>query len=402
MTLLCEAALLALCGLWICGFLYLSWTALRLPQFHRLQHAPPAEWPSLSIVIPACNEAATIAGAVESLLRQDYPNFELILVDDRSTDGTGAIVDRLAARDARIRALHVKTLPEGWLGKVHALQRGVEIAKGDWLLFTDADVHFAAETLRQAVGWGVNNRIDHLALAPLAVQRSFILDIVVRTFALLFLIGTRAAGVNRAGSRGFVGVGAFNLVRRACFRRTPGFRWLRLEPCDDVGLGLMIKRAGGRAFFAFAPQHLTVAWYPSVPAMFKGLEKNLFGATADYRGWLTVIETLAIYALATAPAIALFAGLAERRRLLLSAGIAALAIHWIFSFWTATEGWRSRLSLLLAPVGLMMIGAMMVHAAWQCLAQGGIDWRGTRYPLEHLRAGQRVKLSPSSRLFQRP
>jgi len=228
MTLLCEAVLVTLCSLWIFGFLYLSWAALRLPQFHRLQFHPPQHWPSLSIVIPACNEAANIESAVETLLWQDYPNFELILVDDRSTDGTGEIIDRLAARDPRIRALHVRALPDGWLGKVHALERGVEVANGDWLLCTDADVHFADGTLRLAVSWAVKQQLDHLALAPLAVQRSFLLDIVVRTFGLLFLISTRAAGLNRSGSRGFAGVGAFNLVRRACFRRTPGFQWLRL------------------------------------------------------------------------------------------------------------------------------------------------------------------------------
>lgn len=387
-----EFALLALCVLWICGFVYLSWAALRLAQFHRLQFHPPQEWPALSVIIPACNEAANIESAVETLLWQDYPNFELILVDDRSTDGTGAIIDRLAARDRRIHALHVQALPDGWLGKVHALERAVEIAKGDWLLFTDADVHFADGTLRRAMGWAIDRQLDHLALAPLALQPSFLLDIVVHTFMLLFLIGTRAAGLNRPGSRGIAGVGAFNLIRRAVFQRTPGFSWLRLEPCDDIGLGLMIKRAGGRCFFAFAQQHLTVAWYPSVPAMFKGLEKNLFGATADYRWWVTLVQVVWIYTMAAAPIMALFLGLTAKHGLLLYTGLIALALHWAFSLAATTEGWRSRLSLMLAPVGLWMIGAMMAHAAWKCLAHNGIDWRGTHYPLSQLRGGQRVKL----------
>lgn len=387
---LLNLILVGLCGLWICGFLYLFLAALRVPHFDRLPFNPPEEWPLLSVVIPACNEAGNIASAVQSLLRQDYPNFELILVDDRSTDGTGEIVDRLADQDRRVRALHVRSLPNGWLGKVHALERGVEVARGEWLLFTDADVHFAAGTLRQAMAWSVDQRIDHLALAPLALQGSFLLDIVVHAFMLLFLIGTKTAGINRPGSRGFVGVGAFNLVRRASFRRTPGFQWLRLEPCDDVGLGLMIKRAGGRSFFALAQQSLTVAWYPSVPAMFKGLEKNLFGATASYRWWVTAIQVGAICALAAAPALAIILGLGQSTDWVLDMGILALGTHWFFSLMATTEGWRGRLSLLLAPLGLWMIGAMMVHAAWQCLSHGGIQWRGTQYPIAELRAGQRV------------
>ena len=238
----------------------------------------------------------------------------------------------------------------------------------------------------------MENRIDHLGLAPLAVQKGFLLDIVVHTFMLLFLLGTRAAGINRPTSRAFAGVGAFNLVRRAAFQRTLGFPWLRLEPCDDVGLGMMVKRAGGRSFFAFAQQNLSVAWYPSVAAMFKGLEKNLFGSTANYHWWATVINTLALFALAVAPGLAILGGLIEGRHLLYGAGLAALATHWAFSFSAATQGWRSRFSLLFVPFGLTMIGAMMVNAAWKCLVHGGIDWRGTRYPLEQLRAGQRVKL----------
>jgi len=393
MSLLVEVMLLGLCGMWISGFVYLFWAAVRVPEFHRLPFTPLQEWPLLSIIVPACNEAGNITSAVASLLRQDYPNFELILIDDRSSDGTGEIIDRLAADDGRVRALHVETLPEGWLGKVHALQRGVELAQGDWLLFTDADVHFAKGTLRRAMGWAVGERIDHLALAPLAVQRSFLLEVVVHAFMLLFLIGTRAAGINRPGSSGFVGVGAFNLVRRSRFQSTPGFQWLRLEPCDDVGLGLMIKNAGGRSFFAVAQQSLKVAWYPSVTAMFKGLEKNLFGASANYRWWVTVIQASGIFALAAAPAMTTFLGLGQSSNRLLFVGLVALGTHWTFSLVATAEGWRSRLSLLLAPVGLGLIGAMMLHAARKCLANGGIDWRGTHYPLAQLRAGQRVSLA---------
>ncbi len=387
-----EFTLLSLCGLWIAGLGYLFWAAYRVPQFHDLQFTAPRTWPRLSVVIPACNEADHIESAVASLLAQDYPDFEIILIDDRSTDGTGEIVDRLAASDRRVRALHVTALPEGWLGKVHALARGVEVAAGDWLLFTDADVHFAPATLSRAVGFAVDRRIDHLALAPLAVQRNLWLDVAVHGFTLLFMIGTRAAGINQPQSKAFVGVGAFNLVRRTALARTPGFSWLRLEPCDDVGLGLMIKRAGGRSFFAIARQQLTVAWYPSLAAMFKGLEKNLFGASASYRWWVTLIQVAGLLALAAAPALSVAIGFSQSRPLVLWVAIAVLALLGLFSFYGATEGWRGRLSLLLAPVGFAMIAAMMANAAWRCLTHNGIDWRGTRYPLAQLRAGQRVKL----------
>jgi hypothetical protein len=157
----------------------------------------------------------------------------------------------------------------------------------------------------------------------------------------------------------------------------------------------MIKRTGGRSFFAFAQKHLTVLWYPSVAAMFKGLEKNLFGSTANYHWWLMLINTFGLFALALAPGLAVVGGLIESRGTLIAPGLTAVTAHWAFSLCAIRQPWRSRFSLLFAPVGLMMIGAMMVHAGWKCLSHGGIDWRGTRYPLEQLRAGQRVKLLAS-------
>src|SRR6185369_5444580 len=101
--------------------------------------------------VPACNEAGTIETALASLLAQDYPGLEIVLVDDRSSDGTGVIIDRLAASDPRISAIHVRDLPIGWLGKVHALQRGLERVRGALVLFTDADIYFAPGSLRRAV-----------------------------------------------------------------------------------------------------------------------------------------------------------------------------------------------------------------------------------------------------------
>ena len=268
--------LLSLCVAWVVGFGYLIVAIKRLPVFRNLQAPMPGVWPRLSVVIPACNEAATLESAVATLLQEDYPDLEIVLVDDRSTDGTGELIDRLAHQDPRIHTVHIGILPQGWLGKVHALHRGVEQASGAWLLFTDADVHFAAGTLRHAIAVALHQRVDHLTLIPRAIQKSFWLDVAVNTFGLLFFITTRAGSVNRPHSKAFVGIGAFNLVSAWRFHQTVGFEWLRLEPGDDVGLGMIIKQAGGTTRLALAYEDLSVQWYASVAAMFKGLEKNLF------------------------------------------------------------------------------------------------------------------------------
>ena len=382
--------LLSLCAAWVVGFGYLIVAIKRLPVFRNLQAPMPGVWPRLSVVIPACNEAATLESAVATLLQQDYPDLEIVLVDDRSTDGTGELIDRLAHQDPRIRTVHIGILPQGWLGKVHALHRGVEQASGAWLLFTDADVHFAAGTLRRAIAVVLHQRVDHLTLIPRATQKSFWLDVAVNTFGLLFFITTRAGGVNRPHSKAFVGIGAFNLVSAWRFHQTVGFEWLRLEPGDDVGLGMIMKQAGGTTRLAFAYEDLSVQWYASVAAMFKGLEKNLFGPGSDYRWWLMLLQVGMIWALVVAPYFSLALGLARGLAPLWIAGAAAIGVHLIFSIFFVPERKTKRLSLLLFPVGVLLITAMMLRAGYQCVKNGGIDWRGTHYPLDQLRSGQRV------------
>jgi glycosyltransferase involved in cell wall biosynthesis len=383
--------LISLCALWVAGLGYLIVAIRRLPELRESQAPMPEVWPHVSVVIPACNEAANLESAVATLLQQDYPDLEIILVDDRSSDGTGKIIDRLARDDPRIRAVHIKSLPPGWLGKVHALHRGVEQASGEWLLFTDADVHFGAAVLRRAVALVLHQRVDHLALIPRTIQKSFWLELAVNTFGLLFFITTRAASVNRADSKAFVGIGAFNLVKAERLHQTAGFEWLRLEPGDDVGLGMMIRQSGGRTRLAFAYEDLSLQWYSSVRAMFKGLEKNLFGPGCRYRWWLMLLQVGVIWSLVAAPYVSLALGMVHGLAPLWIAGAAAISVHLIFTACFAIERKIKPLILSLLPVGVVLITAMMLRAGYQCLKNGGIDWRGTHYPIDQLRAGQRVK-----------
>lgn len=381
----------ALCGAWVLAFGYLMWALKRLPVLNRQLAPPPERWPLLSIVIPACNEAAHLESAATTLTQQDYPDLEIILVNDRSTDATAEVIDRLAKADSRVRAVHVTSLPAGWLGKVHALQRGVEMARGEWLLFTDADIHFSEGALRRAIAIAIRQGADHLALIPRTIQSGFWLAVTVRAFGLLFLLTTRAAGVNRPGSNAFVGIGAFNLVKAEMFRRTAGFEWLRLETGDDVGLGMMIKRAGGASRLAIAYDELSVRWYESVPAMFKGLEKNLFGPGSHYRWWLTLLQVATIWALVAAPVAAAAGAIMLGSALLWIAGAAAIGMHVVFALFYYHEGRAEFASLLLFPAGILLISLMMLRAGFQCLRNNGIDWRGTHYALDELRAGQRIK-----------
>jgi len=146
-----------------------------------------AEWPLVSGLVPAKDEEHTLAEAVQSLLEVDYPALEIILVNDRSTDRTGEVVEHLAGQDARIRSLYIDTLPDGWLGKVHALHQGIQISRGDWLLCTDADIHFSAQVVKRAVAHCLQQERDFLALFPGFVNTGLIAGATQTVFGVILL-----------------------------------------------------------------------------------------------------------------------------------------------------------------------------------------------------------------------
>lgn len=355
------------------------------------KETPPElkRWPKLSIIITACNEAGTIKPAVNTLLEQDYPDFEILLIDDRSTDGTGAIIDGIAEEDSRVKAVHIEKLPEGWIGKVNALNTGTAKSDGEWLLFTDADVHFRKGTLRKALSWAETEKTDHLALLPKPIANSFWLDVVIHAFGAIFLQGTGAVNVGKPGSKAFVGTGAFNLVRRAAFNNTEGFSWLKMEPIDDVGLGLMLVISGAKSSFAITIRDISLVWYPSIKAMFKGVEKNIFGAVANYSLIRMVIFVAFIWAFALAP----FAALMFFNVLpVFMLGIITYVFMAFGAFFIKEKFGQKFFPLFFVQFGLLIISVMFLRSGIMCKLKGGIDWRGTRYKTEDLLAGQRLKL----------
>src|SRR3990172_3352927 len=180
-------------------FLAAFWAvgAYRIPRFLRdgmideraASMADLEMWPKVSVVVPARDEAERIEEALRSLARMDYPNLEVIAVDDRSGDGTGAIMDRIAAEEPRVEVLHVTALPKGWVGKCHAMDVGARRATGEILLFTDGDVVFAPDILRLAVRYLDGRRLDHLALMPGMIPGGYWEDAFKIYFAMVFMWG---------------------------------------------------------------------------------------------------------------------------------------------------------------------------------------------------------------------
>ena len=248
----------------------------------------PTDWPLLSVVVPARDEGHKIETALRSLLASDYPRFEIIAVDDRSRDNTGAIIDQLASEAGSrsgngpsFEAVHITDLPDGWLGKNHALQFGSQKGRGEWILFTDGDVVYQPDTLRRAMKYVLARQIDHLPLFPNIEAAGVCEAAFVSCFALVFAAGTQPGLVPSRFPWFYAGVGAFNLVRRSALERANGFELIRLDILDDVKLGKLLKRTGSRGEVLRAADGLKIRWQQSAWKCVTGLEKNAF-ASAGY------------------------------------------------------------------------------------------------------------------------
>ena len=346
---------------------------------------PKGHLPRLSVLIPACNEANTIEGALRTLLKQQYPNLEIVVVNDRSEDDTGAIIDRLASEDSRIRTVHIDHLPNGWLGKVHALKVAADQASGEYLLFSDADIHFSDNCLLRAVLYAEQESLNHLTLLPKMTSRSMWARFGIVSALRAILVAVKPWHVNDSQRPEGVGVGAFNMVRRVAFEETSGFEWFKMDVADDVALGQLMKNETGRSHVLLAYDDIEVEWYESVEQVFLGLEKNAFSqiARCDVRQGL-LLGYLAIW-LGISPVVLLLMGET------FWAGIpwvGALSTGLIFQ---STMGISILDTLGSFLFGDVMMGIVVLRSSWLGHKRGGVIWRGTVYTSSELQAGMKVQ-----------
>jgi hypothetical protein len=282
-----------------------------------------------------------------------------------------------------VQVLRVDALPEGWLGKTHALHQAAARARGHWLLFTDADVVFAPDALARLVGLAGARGADFVAAAPGLVLRTWPLALVVNHFLLAFLVYVRPWRVEDPQSREAVGVGACNFVRAAVYHAAGGHAPVRLRPDDDVALGRALKRAGARLTFAHGGRVLRVAWYDSLGAFTRGLEKNTY-AGMEYRAWLAVVAVLATLVGYLGPLVGVALAHGPARWLF---GVTALAQATMYAALAARERTRPWLAPLY-PVAAVLFAWVIARAVWLTVRRDGVEWRGTHYPLALLRTNR--------------
>jgi glycosyltransferase involved in cell wall biosynthesis len=373
----------------------LLWWIKMLPVLRMTLHprsitrVTPAPWvssaaaPRVSVLVPACNEGPNIERCLRTLLAQDYANLEIVAIDDRSTDETGPLMDRLAVGEPRLKVIHITELPPGWLGKNHANHVGAASAVGEWLLFTDGDIFFDPTTISRALTHVVDENLDHLTLFPGLIAHGPAEKAACCLFGLMFSAKLKPWQVrDPLVPDAFCGIGAFNLVRRAAYEAVGGHERLRLEVGDDVKLGKLFKMNGKISDLLAGWPMVEVRWQVGLLGVIRGLEKNAFAA-AEFHAGKMILGNILLSAMALLPVLGTLlapGGLRIVYAALFMSQVTSLGLaarQQGFSFWIG----------LYFPIACLALSIAAMRSMILTLYRGGIRWRGTFYSLEELKKG---------------
>jgi Glycosyl transferase family 2 len=367
---------------WITYGLKVAYGAVRLPWLRHYAPAGDADCPKISLIFAARDEQEKLPGALATLVSIDYPRLEIIAVNDRSSDATPRILDDFAAQHPQLKVVHVRELPKGWLGKPHALQRGYEASSGELLVFTDADVKFARDALRHVVTLVRERRLDHLTLLVDVECSGFWDTVLISFFGMGFQLATDPHNVSNPNSRSYVGVGAFQMLRRGAYEACGTHRRLAMEVVDDMKLGKLVKMAGLRSGVGVAQHYVSVAWHLGLGNLVRGTEKNFF-AGAQFRVSQATAQILGLLAMNVLP----FAGLLFGHGWIRAFAAISVLIATCFHLGVDIVMRVSPLFCLTLPLGATIFAYMLLRSTIVTLRQGGIVWRDTFYPLDELRRG---------------
>jgi glycosyltransferase involved in cell wall biosynthesis len=345
----------------------------------------PASAPRVSIIVPARDEEAAIESALRSLVQLDYPNYEVIAIDDRSADRTPQIMEHVAREhdtQHRLRIVRIDKLPEGWLGKPHAMWTAAKQATGDYLLFTDADIVFHPEALRRAMAYAVSSNADHLVVFPTHIDWSISKKIILAGFNMLFVFGHRPWKTADPKSRDHIGVGAFNLVKRTAYEKVGTFAALKMEIIEDMRLGKLIKENGLAQRNVLGRDLLLLPWGSGAVHIINNLTKNFF-ALMHFSVFRALAACFLLLFFNITPFVGVWAATGWAKLpfavSLLSIFCLYLGMSWNTPIWPQY--------FFLHPISTGMLIYTMMVSMVTTLRNDGVIWRGTHYSLAELRRG---------------
>jgi chlorobactene glucosyltransferase len=339
--------------------------------------------PLVSVLVAARNEEhRALVESILSMLAQDYGQFEVIAVNDLSTDATGSILKSLAKADGRLQVIEGGELPAGWLGKPYAMHQALSRARGEWILATDADMIFDKSTLRTAVAHTCRRDADAMTLIPYFEAGSFWERVMIPTWAWVMLMFTVSYRINNPKTQGALGIGGFFLMRRDVLERIGGYEALKDEVLEDVRLAEMIKRSGRRLLSEYAPDLISTRMYRNFGEMWESCTKSWF-AGMKFSLPFAMLCVCWMYLIAVMPPlVGLISGIAIATGA--DAKLWELSIPAILS-WLAQVvvmtliSFRSGISpiyALTAPLGLAVLYFMLLDSSVRITIGKGVKWKG--------------------------
>ena len=378
--------------IFVCALLIIYW--LHNQAWLQISTPPvkaPATGAFISIIVPARNEEKNITRCVEALLAQDYPAFEVIVLDDRSTDATPAILASISARDARLVVLGGVELPLGWAGKPHALYQATRIATGEWLLFIDADTFLAPNALSASLANAQQTGADLYTIMTEQILGSFWEKTVMPLVMTALSVGFSPNKVNDPASPDAIANGQFILIRRSVYDAIGGHKKLRNLIVEDKAISEQVKRNGYRLIVADGRGVARTRMYTSLPQMWEGWTKNIYLGLSDRPGLMFLGGFGACLALMAAlflplwPAlgVAWLTGVESSSRWMALTVIAQALLVWgTILYYRARVARQMGISgwfALTTPLGAGVFAAMMFTSAWKVLSGQGVTWKGRLY-----------------------
>jgi len=368
--------------LWVIAAVRIIAGISKMPRLANSNLLPDADCPSVSILVSARDEAEGLPRCLTALLAQDYPCYEVIVVNDRSRDATAQILDQFARENENLKVIHVRELPKGWLGKSYAMVTAYQHATGEWLVFTDADVRFGPDLLRRSLGLVKSKQRDHLSVLFFMDLVGFWEKTAIGWWFLSTISWLEPWRVSNPKSRRYFGSGAFQLLRRTAYEGIGTHQRLAMEVVEDIKLGKLVKQRGFRSAVALTGDMVRLRWYQGLSDIINGLTKNTFPA-CDYNLGILALNLSLLFTFHLLPYLVLVFARGLPQAL---AGVSALVIL-IVRFYTDRYFRIPALYAFTNPLGAALFFYLLLRSAFLIRRRGGVVWRDTFYPLDELRRG---------------
>ncbi|MGC2235584.1 MAG: glycosyltransferase family 2 protein [Pyrinomonadaceae bacterium] len=362
-------------GLWLTALLWTIYCLRKQTPLALEKNLSNQNEPFVSILVPVRNEARRVLEkSISSIFNQTYKNYEIIILNDRSTDNTGEILQKIQNSKFKIQIVEGKEPDKTWLGKPHALHQAFQKSKGEWILTTDADIIFAPETLQTAINYAEKNEFDALTLIPKQIFGSFWERFFMPVFGWFCLLAMPPHRVNDASRKESMGVGNFFLFRRETLEQINGFESVKAEVAEDLKLAEILKNQKFNLRIDYAPELIETRMYSGFWDIWEGFTKNLFSGM-KFSLPKTIFGSISILLFGVLPAFLAFTFLAFGQISFFAPLLAVYVLQALIFIFLQREWQGNVFYAFLAPFALLMFLLILLNSTVKILSGKGVTWK---------------------------